>query len=99
MAQSLGVVTSPAEIEEAQADQRKGFIEFFGGPEVTVRSFELDDTLQRFEEYLLSVRRRRQDAINAESDAPPRPARGHIAVRRVRRNRGPAKIFGLPAHI
>ena len=57
MAQSLGVVTSPAEIEEAQADQRKGFIEFFGSPEVTVTSFELDETLRRFEEYLLSDRR------------------------------------------
>jgi hypothetical protein len=57
MAQSLGVVTSPAEIEEAQADQRKGFIEFFGGPEVTIKSSELDETLQRFEKHLLSDRR------------------------------------------
>jgi hypothetical protein len=57
MAQSLGVVTSPAEIEEAQADQRNGFMEFFGSPEVTIKSSDLDKTLQRFEEYLLSDRR------------------------------------------
>jgi len=57
MAQSLGVVVSPGEIEEAQADQRKGFIEFFGGPEVTINSSELDSALERFEKYLLFDRR------------------------------------------
>jgi len=42
MAQSLGVVVSPGEIEEAQADQRRGFIDFFGAPEVTIKASELD---------------------------------------------------------
>src|SRR5262245_39724184 len=64
MAQSLGVVVSPGEIEEAQADQRKGFIEFFGGPEVTLKSSELDDALARFEKYLLFDRRESQGGMS-----------------------------------
>src|SRR5215471_7086536 len=67
MAQSLGVVTSPAEIEEAQADQRKGFIEFFGGPEVTIKSSELDETLRRFEKHLLSDRREATTGTTGEA--------------------------------
>jgi len=68
MAQSLGVVVSPGEIEEAQADQRKGFIEFFGSPEITLKSSELDDALARFEKYLLFDRRQSHSGMSkAES--------------------------------
>src|SRR5215471_1640068 len=67
MAQSLGVVVSPGEIEEAQADQRKAFIECFGGSEVTLRSSELDDALARFEKYFLFDRRGSQGLSKAES--------------------------------
>jgi hypothetical protein len=63
MAQSLGVVVSPGEIEEAQADQLDGFTEFFGGTEVTIKASELDNTLERFERYLLVDRPRSQTSI------------------------------------
>jgi len=68
LAQSLGVVVSPGEIEEAQAEQRKGFVEFFGGPEITIKPSELDDTLERFERYLLFDRRESRSGMSkAES--------------------------------
>jgi hypothetical protein len=69
MAQSLGVVVSPGEIEEAQADQLNGFIEFFGGPEITIKAADLENTLERFERYLLSERRQ-SGATRADSFSP-----------------------------